>query len=168
MAHSGPPGKGIKHGRTPNADWTEVVDVPYDGPSPDLPKPEGRRRWAVAVVEWWEDVRRMPHCVLWGPTDWRFAIETAYLKAAFWNDYKDGEVKATLATEIRRREDQLGTTREALRQLRIRYVDLADLADDEETDEPGTALAVVEEQEQADPGVAGVTPLASRRRRLTA
>jgi hypothetical protein len=162
MAHSGVPPKTVKHGRTPNADWTDVVDRPYEGPSLDLPKSPGagRRKWHDPVVAWWEQVRRMPHCVIWTPTDWLFAIETAYMKQQFWHDYVNGELHSTLATEIRRREDQMGCTGEARRKLRIRYIS----PDDETTDD------VAENALSAEPGEdakgAKVTDISQRRRRL--
>ena len=58
----------------------------------------------------------MPHCVLWQPSDWQFAIDTAVLHAAF--------ARGDLARskELRVREKVLGTTAEARRDLRIRYV----------------------------------------------
>jgi hypothetical protein len=161
MAHRGPAAKTVKHGRTPNADWTEVVDTPYTGPSPELPKLSHRRRWNEMVVQWWEQVRTMPHCVLWRNTDWMFAIETALQKHDY---YADDDRKTTAATEIRRREAQLGTTAEARRQLRIRYVPAAEVVD--EVDDDDLPVEVVE-QEEAATGGATVTPLADRRRRLT-
>ena len=164
MALRGPAAKAVKHGRTATADWTDVPDTPFPGPSPDLPRLPGRRRWHDMVVQWWEQVRSMPHCVLWQPTDWQFAVETAFMKQQFWVDYSAGEMKGTTATEIRRREDQLGTTGEARRKLRIRYVFPGD-------DAPAVDLVdaevVVVEQEVAGSGGASVTPLADRRRRLT-
>ena len=58
----------------------------------------------------------MPHCALWGEEDWAFAIDTAYISAAF----HAGDIKA--ATELRQREKVMGTTLDARRDLRIRYV----------------------------------------------
>jgi hypothetical protein len=163
MAHTGPPAKGNKHGRNPNAEWIDVPDVPFEGESPDLPKVRGKR-WPALVERWWSNLRRMPHCVLWTATDWDFAIETAFLKLAFWTEFGAGEVKSTLATEIRRREDMLGVTGEARRKLRIRYVDPG--APVEAVDEVDDGLVVEEVDAAAGPGT--VTPLSSRRRRLTA
>jgi hypothetical protein len=158
VAHSGPPAKNVKHGRTPNADWTDVLDVPYEGESPDLPKSPGqRRKWHEPVMVWWEQVRRMPHCVLWAPTDWLFAVETAYMKQQYWADYSQGELHSTLATEIRRREDQMGTTGEARRKLRIRYVS----PDGDADTGPGNVLPA-----EPSASASGVTDLAARRRRL--
>lgn len=147
MAYTGSAGK---------ADgWIEVVDEPYTGPGNDmeLPKLPHRRKWAPQVEAWWQQVRRMPHCVLWGPTDWVFAIETAYLKQDFWAEYAGDVVHSTKATEIRRREDQMGTTVEARRKLRIRYV---------------RRKPVVEGSRDADGSAsdAVVTDISSRRNRL--
>ncbi len=165
MAHRGPASKAIKHGRTPSADWTEVPDVAYTGPSPALPKLSNRRRWSELVVLWWDMVREMPHCALWTPTDWHFAVETALMKQELWAEVNAGEgLRSTLATEVRRREDQMGTTAEARRKLRIRYVP-ADEVEEYEPDD-GRPVQVVE-QSRAATGGATVTPLADRRRRLT-
>lgn len=161
MAHRGAAPKTFKHGRTPNADWTEVADVPYTGPSPDLPKLPNRKKWNDLVAQWYEQVRTMPHCVLWRPTDWMFALETAMQKHDY---YADEDRKTTAATEIRRREAQLGTTAEARRQLRIRYIQIGDT--DEELDEDDAPVEVIEQHEAATGG-ATVTPLRDRRARLT-
>lgn len=162
MTHRGPAPQRVKLGHTANADWTDVPDVPYEGPSLDLPKsPGNRRKWFDPVVAWWQQVRRMPHCGLWSPTDWLFALETAYMKQQYWNDYANGELHSTLATEIRRREDQMGCTREALRKLRIRYVP---------AEAPGGVVPpprpepVQQNDESNGDGV--VRSLADRRRRL--
>jgi hypothetical protein len=165
MALRGPAAKAIKHGKTPNADWVDVPDAAYAGPSPDLPKLANRRKWTDLVVQWWEQVRTMPHCVLWEPTDWQFAIETALMKDQFWREYADGEMKSTAATEIRRREAVLGTTAEARRQLRIRYVPSGEGCGD---DTPQTPVVVQEVADTLEGGsVATVTPIADRRARLS-
>lgn len=59
----------------------------------------------------------MPHCTLWHPSDWEFAIDTALIAAEF----HDGVVKA--ATELRNREKVMGTTAEYRRDIRVRYVE---------------------------------------------
>lgn len=125
MALTGPEAKPQKIGHSPTADWLDVPDVAFDDKGErDLPRsPGGRRKWHQQVLEWWEEVRRMPHCTLWSDTDWRFARETAYIKQQMWADMDAGDVKSTLITEIRRREDLMGYTLEARRKLRIRYVD---------------------------------------------
>ncbi len=165
MAHRGPASKAIKHGRTPTADWVDVPDVPYAGTSPDLPKLPRRQKWHLLVTSWWEMVRVMPHCVLWTPTDWHFAVETALMKQELWAEVDAGEgIRSTLATEVRRREDQMGTTAEARRKLRIRYIPIDDVEEPVFDDEPTVQVV---EQSRAATGGATVTPLADRRRRLT-
>lgn len=161
--HRGPDARRVKLGHTASADWTDVPDVPYEGPSLDLPKsPGNRRKWFDPVVAWWTQVRKMPHCVLWSPTDWLFALETAYMKQQYWNDYVNGELHSTLATEIRRREDQMGCTREALRKLRIRYISVEELGDVKSPARPEVAAQQGDDKSDGD----GVVSLADRRRRI--
>lgn len=164
MAHRGPAQKAVKHGRTPNAEWIEVPDVPYTGPSPDLPRLPHRGKWHPMVVSWWEQIREMPHCSLWRAVDWTFALETAFMKNAYWADVEAQAATTSAAVEIRRREALMGTTIEALRQARIRYVP-ADGEEDEDL-RPDLPVEVVEESGAGD-RVATVTPLADRRARLT-
>lgn len=168
MAHRGPGQLARKLGHSANAEWTEVANRPFEGASPDLPRLPSRAKYHPMVTTWWDMVRHMPHCVRWAPTDWQFAVETALLKHYFWTDATMGEVKTTAATEIRRREDILGTTEEARRKLRIRYVDVPDdeLEDDGEVIE-GEIVPEVVHQPRAG-GVRPVTSLASRRARALA
>lgn len=162
MAHRGPAPKNVRHGRSPVADWTDVSDVPYDGPSPELPRLPRRGRWHPMVVSWWEQLRTMPHCALWRDTDWTYAIETAFMKQAYWVLAESGEATTAAAVEIRRREDQLGTTREALRKLRIRYV--ADRVADGDLEEAEPPVEVVEVAQAGGGGT--VHALSTRRARL--
>ena len=115
----------IRHRNKATADWTEIPDVPFrDGP--DLPPHPTHEDWPLATLQWWGVVRSMPHCAIWHDSDWRFAIDTAQIAAKFHS----GET--TTATELRIREKQMGTTFDALRDLRIRYVDAnATVVDDE-------------------------------------
>lgn len=73
--------------------------------------------WPEATIEWWKAISVMPHCVLWGEGDWQFARDTMLIVAA----YHVGHVH--LANELRRRENMMGVTADARRNLRIRYVD---------------------------------------------
>jgi hypothetical protein len=59
----------------------------------------------------------MPHCRLWNPGDWQFALDTAMIAAAF----HAGDIKQ--AVELRQREKVMGTTLDARRDLRIRYIE---------------------------------------------
>lgn len=97
----------------PTHDWIEVQKEPFAG-GPRLPRGPG---WSTATRRWWAVVSRMPHCVLWDESDWQFALDTAVLVAGFHS----GDLK--LATEVRQREKIMGTTLDARRDLRIRYVD---------------------------------------------
>ena len=110
-------GQAIRHRVKPVHDWTEVDAVPFEG-GPRLPKtqPSGLP-WRAWTKKWWAAVSTMPHCILWDEADWRFAIETAVVAAAF----HDGNLKS--ATELRNREKVMGTTMDFRRDLRIRYVE---------------------------------------------
>lgn len=101
----------------PVHEWTEVVDVPFEG-APELQekRPDGRD-WPMPTLRWYTAVTSMPHCKLWSDSDWLFVEHTARLVAAF----DDGDLK--LATEIRQREKKLGVTADDRRDLRIRYVE---------------------------------------------
>lgn len=152
MALPGRLPKDVKLGRGLSAEWTEVPNVPYTGPSPDLPELDGG--WYREVEHWWEITRRMPHCVLWSEMDWQYALETAVMKQDWWrNFHSERTVFANKSTEIRRREDQMGTTMEARRKLRIRYID----------PEPETN----EEAPKKLPAGGNVRDINSRRNRLT-
>jgi hypothetical protein len=153
MAVTGPPQKANKVGRSTNAGWTEVPDVPYDGPKLSLPPMPGDLYWQPQVEAWWTQISSMPHCVLWTPTDWMFALETAYMKADWWSEYFGGTVHANKSTEIRRREDQMGTTVEARRKLLIRYVSV-------EVDDSSVPVATPDRDD------ATVTSIGDRRKRL--
>ena len=77
MAITGrPPSDNPRNSNAKAYDWTTVENAPWTGASPDLPS-RGRRRWHVETREWWEVVRRMPHCRLWTETDWRFGASGA-------------------------------------------------------------------------------------------
>lgn len=121
-----PPGQAVHRGK-PTHDWTDVEATPFtDAPPVELP--DSRRivnklgetldlSLNPMTVRWWERLRRMPHCVLWSESDWQFAADTALVADAFYY----GQTSA--AVELRQREKILGTTVDARRDLRIRYVD---------------------------------------------
>lgn len=143
-------------------EWTAVVDVPFEGPVPvELPATrmladrEGpyRAKLTKAAKTWWATVSTMPHCRLWTDSDWLFALETALVADNF---YRSGDMGS--ARELRNRAKILGTTADARRDLRIRYVAPDDRDDDQAKTEtsPGKAR-----------GDGKVTSIGSRRRRLT-
>ncbi len=98
-------------------EWREVERVPFEG-GPGLPEVRANGRgWPDSIRAVWDAWRSMPHCKLWGPSDWCFALVTIDLAALVF----DGEPR--YATEVRNREKVMGTTVDYLRDLRIRYVD---------------------------------------------
>jgi hypothetical protein len=108
----------------PAHDWIEVLDQPYEGARPELSvmkvmKAGGKRRGVpkAAVIEWWGRISSMAHCVLWRESDWQYALQTAQVYENWLTNGKSAD-----AAELRQREKVLGTTWDALRDLRIRYV----------------------------------------------
>jgi hypothetical protein len=102
--------------------WLEVPDVPFTG-GPKLP----RRRcdgtaWPKGSAERWAAWSSMPHCRLWQPSDWRFALDTMEIAS---RAFEDG-AKIGYSTEARYRERILGVTHDARQGMRIRYVTPAD------------------------------------------
>lgn len=126
MSGRKPADRPVVHRKTPRVDWTEVVNVPYTGERPELPETReiinkagdiGVFPMPPQTVKWWESVTTMPHCVLWSPSDWAFCADTALIHA----QAVTGVVSAM--AELRQREKIMGTTVDARRDLRIRYVD---------------------------------------------
>lgn len=77
-------------------------------------------RWPSQTRRWWAALARLPHTVAWTDAEWQFACDTAEMVAQFHL----GNMR--LATEIRIRERVMGTTADARRDLRIRYVPVED------------------------------------------
>lgn len=108
----------------PVYEWTEVVKVPYTGPVPVRPDPT----WSLRTMKYWEVLTHMPHCILWEDSDWQTARDTADLAARLHK----GDMR--IAAELRQRERLLGTTFDARRDIRVRYVEpVADSDDDDGT-----------------------------------
>lgn len=80
------------------------------------PKSRSPLTWPPATRRWWKAVSTMPHCALWDEAEWQFAIDTASLVAAL----HAGDLR--VAAEVRAREAIIGTTADARRDLRIKYV----------------------------------------------
>ena len=115
MAISGPaPSQTKKRRNADTHEWQDVVNVPYGGPSPELPD---SYEWGPACRAWYSAVRSMPHCVLWTASDWMFALETAFVANEMWAG------NAAVAGELRQRNAKLGVTLEDRMKLRIRYRD---------------------------------------------
>jgi len=110
----------------PTVDWTDVVNTPFVGWTPELPETRLVAQKSGEVIEvpvpdatrkWWSALCVMPHCVLWQESDWAFAVDTAMVHA----QASYGVISAM--AELRMREKSLGTTVDARRDLRIRYVE---------------------------------------------
>lgn len=97
-------------------EWTEVEDTPYLAAERLPVNRTNGRSWPPRTKATWKAWSTMPHCSLWAPSDWAFALDTLELVALM----HDGESK--YATEVRNREKVLGTTVDFRRDLRIRYV----------------------------------------------
>lgn len=59
----------------------------------------------------------MPHCRLWGPSDWEFALDTLEIAARFYDTSAP-----SYRIELRYRERVMGTTFDARQGMRIRYI----------------------------------------------
>ena len=106
-----------RHRVKPVHDWTEVENVAFVG-GPKLPRLRTNGRpWMKRTKDKWLAWSTMPHCVLWGPAEWDFALDAIELAAQF----HEGVSRA--ATELRSREKVIGTTIDSRRDLRIRYVE---------------------------------------------
>ncbi|AER47555.1 hypothetical protein DS6A_1 [Mycobacterium phage DS6A] len=101
-------------------DWIEIEDVPFEGGPALDPEaaPACLPGWPRRTLAKWEAWRTMPHCGLWGPAEWDYALDSIAIAAMF---HATGEQK--YATELRNREKVIGTTMDFRRALRIRYVE---------------------------------------------
>lgn len=134
-------------GRKPKADgekvtrheltvgWIEVPDVPFEPREEHLigAHLEPRKKWAPATLAWYEAISTMPHCILWRAEQWVYARSTALI----YDRWIKGD--NARAGELRQREAKMGTTFDARRDLRIRYVSPMAFAPApmEEGEEPG-------------------------------
>ena len=111
------------------SEWIDVDNVPFENPPPLRDRATGgvsvmevgaanSPDWPPATLEWWHDISRMPHCRLWGPSEWRYAMDTAEIHARTMEAWR-GYTGASLLP----REKQMGVTADFRRGLRIRYVE---------------------------------------------
>jgi hypothetical protein len=124
MAISGrrPSGRGVSINRH-NAvhAWVDVYDAPFaEGPKLP-PRRANGQRWSAAMSDRWMAWSTMPHCYLWEPSDWQFALDTLEVAARFADSSA-----VSWSTELRYRERVMGTTHDARQGLRIRYVEPAE------------------------------------------
>jgi hypothetical protein len=110
----------------PTHDWAEIPNVNYSGECPELPLSRTVLKYGEPVEvpiekrtrNWWNALIKMPHCILWQESDWEFAVDTAMVHAMA----NHGAISAM--AELRMREKVMGTTVDARRDLRIRYVEI--------------------------------------------
>src|SRR6476620_8738633 len=85
-------------------EWIEVPNVPFEG-APKLPVRRcNGRPWPARTRAKWRAWSSMPHCVLWQPSDWSFALDTLEHAALVH------EGDARFNVELRAREKVLATT----------------------------------------------------------
>lgn len=115
-------------------EWQEFPNVPYATPpklpprrvSLDSPERTGvevdqwtdPQAWPSDTKRWYKAISTMPHAVMWTAGDWEQVFATAECHARFYEGWKGYN-----GSELRQREKLLGTTYDARRDLRIRYVD---------------------------------------------
>jgi len=97
-------------------EWQEIPHIPFKRGLKLPPLQWNGLPWSRRTRDWWRVISRMPHCILWDEADWGFALDTAYVHAAFCIDVRH-------ANELRQREKIMGTTMDARRDLRIRYIE---------------------------------------------
>lgn len=141
MARPGPAPSARRVGHSPQAEWTDVEDVPFvEGEARDLPA----REWHELTRAWWAQLRTMPHARTWREGDWVAALDLAILKERFYTGLgSTGEI-----SEMRKREDLLGMTSEARVKLRIRYVPTHGETTD--TAAPAPVVALSPKREERD------------------
>lgn len=124
-------GQPTKYAPRAAVDWIEVPDVPYTGPKPEIPvsrqvmTPRGESEThpiSALTVQWWNVISSMPQCAIWSPADWQFAVDTVLVHAEAMNG------RSNAMAELRQRERIMGTTIDARRDIRIRYVPVQDEA----------------------------------------
>jgi hypothetical protein len=113
-----PTGQGVSNNRhAPVHRWLNMEDVAFTGGPKLAPRRANGKGWSAAMRQRWVAWSSMPHCRLWGPSDWQFALDTLEVAARF----SDLEV-VSWSTELRSRERVMGTTHDARQGMRIRYV----------------------------------------------
>jgi hypothetical protein len=94
-----------------------VVGSEHGGQGISVAFPDDRSEWVKTAIlmltdSWpgsdltrWAAWSSMPHCCLWQPSDWQFALDTLEIAARFY-DY----AAVSWSTELRYREKVMGTT----------------------------------------------------------
>lgn len=71
--------------------------------------------WPQITQDWWDSWEMSPLSKDFGPTDWAFLMETAFLHAEFWKG------NLTVAGELRLRVAKFGATPEDRLRLKIQF-----------------------------------------------
>lgn len=134
-------------------EWTEVEDRPFAGkklvtlPRSRRVEVNGRmmpQAWEPLTKTWWSTISSMPHCRLWTRADWQFAVATAVVADCAHRGI------TSAAGELRQRERVLGTTIDARRDLRIRYV--TNVAEPKVAIVPSTVTSIDERRRRSTGG----------------
>lgn len=121
-----PPGQAVT--RVPQKfEWLEVPDRPNPNPPPmpaRRPRMNTNRKWVArawpeACAEKWDIWSRMPHTVVWTKADWDWAADALHAAAMAMEITSDPKWD----DRLRQYEKVMGTTRDALLTLRIRYTE---------------------------------------------
>lgn len=97
-----------------------MPNVAFTGPTLPTKRRDGTA-WPAFTRDMWAAWSSMPHCALWRPSDWQFALDTLELASRAFGD----GARASLWAELRTREKVMGTTWSARQDMCIRYVEPA-------------------------------------------
>jgi hypothetical protein len=149
MAGNGPAPKDSPDRRRTNkparGDWIEI-SAPKKPLLPTLAQIE-RGTWAPRTKATWEAWRKDPATTMWTSADVAFAIETIYLLEELVT-----EGPASLAGEIRLRQDTLGLTAKGKQDRRWRVADAAPATTSGKLDDEVAARRARREQQLASNG----------------
>jgi len=115
-------------------EFQRVLNVPYVPTKEQARCPVAGAK--TATRRWWAMVSTMPHCINWTEGEWEFARATAFIHDRFMND------RPTLGKELRDRERVMGTTEDARRALKIRYVSAVEDEPVGRVEEPPKPIAI--------------------------
>ena len=112
MAGIGPPPKENRSRPRDNflrESATSKLTATGDIHGPDLPGED----WPAQTLAWWDTLRRSPMAQTWIDADWATLLDTALLHRELWTG------NLSVASELRQRMGQFGTSPESRLRLRI-------------------------------------------------
>ena len=113
--------------------FAQVLDVPYV-PTPDQVRCPVKNPLAP-TKRWWAMISTMPHCINWREGEWEYARASAVIHDAFTRG------RVTLSKTLHDRERVMGTTEDARRALKIRYVTAVETETPTQDDAPKAPIA---------------------------